>query len=214
MINHYIPRLLLKHFSVQDKVNVCDVEALKFSTRKLKNTFAQENLFDEKLERLFATKLEGPFGDLLNHKLLQGDTIYLERKENLLIRKFILVNALRSPFINGSMEETIKRTKLQDHPSVQGLEFLKRYFPETEEFLKQMEPSKERYIENLRKAMEIGSLETISGTVPEALSELYPGLPMGKEISVPLWMSVRNVVAGTIVFWDCTESGQDVLKTL
>lgn len=211
MINHYIPRLLLKHFSVQDKVNVCDVATLKFSTRKVRNIFAEKDLFDENLERLFATKLEGPFGDLLNHKLLQGDTIYLERKENLLVRKFILVNMLRSPFINGSMEEAIKRTKLQDHPSVQGMEFLKRYFLGTEKFLKQMEPTKERYIENLRKVMEIGSLEAISGTVPEMLSELYPGFPTGKEISVPMWVSARNVLAGAIAFWDCTESGQEFI---
>ena len=211
MINHYIPRLLLKHFSVQDKVNVCDVATLKFSTRKVRNIFAEQDLFDENLERLFATKLEGPFGDLLNHKLLQGDTIYLERKENLLVRKFILVNMLRSPFINGSMEEAIKRTKLQDHPSVQGMEFLKRYFLGTEKFLKQMEPTKERYIENLRKVMEIGSLEAISGTVPEMLSELYPGFPTGKEISVPMWVSARNVLAGAIAFGDCTESGQEFI---
>ena len=101
-----------------------------FSTKKLKHTFAEEDIFGPELEAAFAGKLEGPFGDLLHHKLISNDEITISRKENLLIRKFLMVNALRSPFTNGSWDEMIERTHLEDHPSV--LMFLDM---ETEEFV-------------------------------------------------------------------------------
>ena len=126
MNNHYVPCLLLKQFATNEKVNSYDFTTNAFSRKKLKNTFVLKDIFDEDLERAFATKIEGPFGDLLNHKLLRGDTITINRNENLLIRKFLMINALRAPIVNTSWDEMVERTKLQLHPSVQAIEFLIR----------------------------------------------------------------------------------------
>ena len=59
--------MLLKQFAEKEKVNVYDYGTAAFRVRKLKNTFAQEDIFDSELEQAFATKLEGPFGNLLHH---------------------------------------------------------------------------------------------------------------------------------------------------
>lgn len=87
-------------------------------------------MFDPELETAFSTKLEGPFSDLLHHKLLVGDTVSINRKENQLIRKFLMINFLRAPIVNCTWEEMVERTESQQHPSVQAREFLLRHHPE------------------------------------------------------------------------------------
>ena len=91
MKNHYIPRLLLKQSAEKEKVNRYDFESDSFGTKKLKDVFSMTDIFDSELERNFATKLEGPFGNLLHHKLLAKDMISIDRKENLLMRKFLMI---------------------------------------------------------------------------------------------------------------------------
>lgn len=199
MNNHYIPKLLLKQFSVRDKVNVYDFATAQFSTQKIRKVFSEENLFDEELERLFATKLEGPFGDLLNHKLLKEDTIRLERRENLLIRKFFMVNDLRSPYLNGTWEEMIAKTKSEEHPSVQLLKFLKLHHSDWEELSGALKMSEEEYIQNLRKAMEIDSLEHLSDSDQRL------------DVSEKLKFFARISMAAMIGFWDSSDSGQEFI---
>ena len=105
MRNHYIPRLLLKRFAQKEKVNVYDYETAAFGVQKFKNAFAMADIFDSELEWAFATKLEGPFANLLNHKLLSGDTVAIDRKENLLMRKFLMIQFLRAPIVNTTWDE-------------------------------------------------------------------------------------------------------------
>ena len=199
MNNHYVPQLLLKQFAVSNKVNVYDFSAAQFSTRKIRNTFAEQDLFDEELERLFATKLEGAFGDLLHHKLLKGEQIFLERKENLLIRKFFMINGLRSPYMNGTWEEIVAKTKMEDHPSTRTMEYLKRLYSARMGDTKPFEMSKEGYIQNLRKAMEIESLEKILDSVHDP------------EVSIHLRSVAETAIVSMIAFWDSSDSGQEFI---
>lgn len=199
MNNHYIPQLLLKQFAVRDKVNVYNLATSQFSTQKIRKVFSEENLFDEELEQLFAKKLEGPFGDLLNHKLLKEDTIRLERRENLLIRKFFMVNDLRSPYMNGTWEEMVAKTKSEEQPSVQLLRFLKRHHPDWEEIAGVLEMSEEEYIRNLRKAMEIDSLEHLSNSDQRL------------DVSEKLRLFACMSIVAMIGFWDSSDSGQEFI---
>lgn len=198
MNNHYIPRLLLKQFAVSEKVNTYDFTASSFITKKLKNTFASKDIFDEDLESAFATKLEGPFGDLLNHKLLQGDTIAIDRRENLLMRKFLMIHSLRSPFVNISWDEMVQRTQLQDHPSIQAREFLLRHAPELKEIFEKMVPSPETYIPDLKKAMEIDSIVNIANSYDRP------------DVSDTLRTAARLAIVTVIAFWDSSESKRDI----
>lgn len=162
MNNHYIPRLLLNQFATSKKVNTYDFTISDFCKKKLKNTFSDADLFDEELESAFAKKLEGPFGNLLNNRLLHGDTIKINRRENMLIRKFLMINNLRAPIVNGSWEEMVERTKSWNHPIVQLREFLLRHNPELGKIFDNITSSNKTYILDLKKAMEVDSLEELA----------------------------------------------------
>lgn len=185
--------------AVSEKVNTYDFTASSFITKKLKNTFASKDIFDEDLESAFATKLEGPFGDLLNHKLLRGDTIAIDRRENLLMRKFLMIHFLRSPFVNISWDEMVQRTRLQDHPSIQAREFLLRHAPELKEMFDKITPSPETYIADLKKAMEMDSLEEIAN------SDDRP------DISGTLRAAACHAIVTVVAFWDSSGSGQEFI---
>ncbi len=199
MNNHYIPCLLLKQFATNEKVNSYDFTTNSFLRKKLKNTFVSKDIFDEELEKVFATKLEGPFGDLLNHKLLCGDTIEISRDENLLMRKFLMINFLRSPITNCSWDEMVERTKLQLHPSVQAIELLIRHNREWKELFDNLGHSKETYIPNLKKAMEIDSLEELADSDAR------------EDISFQLKFAARHAMVTAIAFWDCSELEQEFI---
>lgn len=199
MNTHYIPRLLLKQFSTAEKVNTYDFQTSSFSSKKLKKTFCENNLFDAELEHSFSTKLEGPFGDLLNHKLLHENEIIIERKENLLIRKFVMVNDLRAPILKDSWDKIMERTRLQNHPTAQTTAFLMRHHSEFKKYFEQNIHVKENYISDLKKAMEIDSLSELCN--PDK----------NPDISRHLTFSARRSMAAVIAFWDSEKSGQEFI---
>ncbi len=199
MKTHYIPKLFLKQFSTFKKVNSYDFITSSFATKKLKNTFSDNDIFDEELELAFATKLEGPFGNLLNNKLLKGNLISIERKENLLMRKFLMINALRAPIVNTSWDEMVERTKSWNHPSVQAREFLSRHNPEMKEMFDSVSNNKESYIPNLKKAMEIENIEDIADSDNRS------------DVSLTLKLAARHAMVTVIAFWDCEKSGQEFI---
>ena len=199
MNTHYIPRLLLRPFAVGERINTYNFKTKTIENKNLKKTFSEDELFDEELEKLFANKLEGPFGSLLNNKLLHTDSIKLNRKENLLLRKFLMINLLRAPIVNTDWDEMVRRTGLQNHPSVQAREFLQRHHPELKEAFEEGLPSKENYIANLRKAMEIDSLEDIS----EGREEF--------KIPVSLQLAARRAMISVIAFWDTLDARQEFI---
>nr|MCR4892538.1 DUF4238 domain-containing protein [Lachnospiraceae bacterium] len=167
MITHYIPRLLLRLFSTGEHINTYNFLTHSLEYKKLKKTFSETDLFDEELEEQFNRKIEGPFGNLLNHKLLNSDEIKINRQENLLLRMFLLTNFLRAPIVNTDWDEMVKRTKLHNHPSVQARDFLVRHHPELKDVFEEEMPSAANYITNLRKAMEVNSLEDLAEANPE-----------------------------------------------
>lgn len=199
MNTHYIPRLLLRPFAIGERINTYNFTTNSFEFKKLKNTFSEDNLFDEELEKQFASKLEGPFGNLLNNKLLHTDSINLNRQENLLLRKFLMINFLRAPIVNTDWDEMVERTQLQNHPSVQVREFLLRHHPELKEEFEKVQPSFENYITNLRKAMEIDSLEDIAAGRKEL------------DISTSLQYVARRAMTFVIAFWDTSDIGQEFI---
>ena len=199
MNNHYIPRLLLRPFAIGERINTYNLTTNSFEFKKMKNTFAGCDLFDEKLEKQFASKLEGPFGNLLNNKLLHTDSIKLNRQENLLLRRFLMIHFLRAPIVNTDWDEMVERTGLQEHPSVQARDFLLRHHPELKEEFEKGQPSAENYISNLKKAMEIDSLEEIA----EGREEF--------DISISLKFAARRAMATVVAFWDTSSTEQEFI---
>ena len=199
MNTHYIPRLLLRQFSAREKINTYDFLTKSFCTKKLKNCFSEKDLFDEDLERLFASRLEGLMGDLLNHKLLNADKIQINRDENLLLRKFLMINSLRAPIVNGTWEEMIERTKLANHPSAQARDFLIRHDSKLKEIFERNIPSVATYQKDLKQAMEYNSIEELAN--PDNIHN----------VSKTLRMAASHALISTIAFWDSEESGQEFI---
>ncbi len=195
---HYIPRLLIRQFAEGEKVNSYDYKKNTFQTKKLRKTFSDTDLFDEELESAFAKKLEGPFGNLLNHKLFGSNSIFIDRKENMLLRKFFMINFLRAPIINGSWNEVVERTRTQEHPSVQAIEFLCRHHPEFKDKFQRDRPSDKTYLRDLKRAMEIDSLAEIAD-------------PKNDSVPVTLQAAARRAMVSAIAFWDSADCGQEFI---
>lgn len=201
MKNHYIPQLLLKHFAENERVNVYDFKTNSYTVRKIKNTFMDEDIFPSGLEKLFATKLEGPFANLLNHKLLlDAKCIDLNREENLLIRKFFLINSLRSPIAALTWDEMIKQVNVEDHPNAKRVEFMKNNIPGFKEEFEKYYHKPENYISNLERIMDLKSLE-----------DFKPNFDNPTLLDTEL----ATTMCSCIAIWDASNTGQEfVLPTI
>jgi hypothetical protein len=110
-----------------------------------------------------------------------------------------MINFLRAPIVNTDWDEMIERTKSKDHPSVQAAEFIMRHHPETKSEFDEVMHSAENYIENLKKAMDIDSLEDLSSGSTE----------LG--ISKSLANAARRAMVSVIAFWDSTDAGEEFI---
>ena len=196
MNTHYIPRFILKHFLSSNRINLYDFITESFCDMKIKNTFVEKDLYEPELERAFATKLEGPIGNLLNNKLLVGKDITINRKENLLLRKFLMINNLRSPIINCSWDEMVEKRQLQNHPTVQAVNFMSRHHSEFKEIFHNSILSDTTFLEDLKTAMDCDSLEDIL---------------IQDNISSTLRMSTKQAIVTGVAFWDCEGTGQEFI---
>lgn len=199
MNSHYIPCLLLRQFAQNGKVNTFDFKSQTFMTKKIQKTFAEKDLFDADLEQAFSKQIEGPLGDLLNHKLLHKDRIEINRSENFLMRKFIMLNNLRAPIVNKTWEEMVELTKTKDHPSIQMTEYFKKYVKGAQDAFEEMMSHKKTYFSNLRTLIEAESLRKLAEE-----SE-------AKGNSKVLSYSAQNMIVTPIAFWDCEDTGQEFI---
>lgn len=205
MNNHYTPRMIIKQFARENKVNLYHLKTGQREACKIKRVFSETDLYDPELETAFASKLEGPFGDLLHHKLLKGNTIEIDRKENFLIRKFYLINSMRNPIVNNSWDEMIKKMELENHPSIKLGEALGRFYPEIQQFFQESFGSGEKYISSLKQVMESDSLEDLVTEID--YEDLKGDLSHLDQVS----LAARASIVTTTVIWDCEESGQELI---
>jgi hypothetical protein len=189
MNNHYIPQLLLRQFAENGKVNSYNVETGEFSTKKIKKAFCEKNLFDDELEKRFAKEIEGPFGNLLNNKLLAGkDSIQINRQENLLIRKFHLIQLLRSPYSYMTFEEIMTKAKELDDP---GVQFVRTFVNPNEIF-----EGPSSYVKNLELVMKYYTIEN---------------LLKQEDLPYTVKFSALNALTSYYAIWDTTDIEEEFL---
>jgi hypothetical protein len=189
MNNHYIPQLLLRQFAENGKVNSYNVETGEFSTKRIKKAFCEENLFNDELEERFAKEIEGPFGNLLNHKLLAGkDSIQITRQENLLIRKFHLIQLLRSPYSSMTFDEIMTKAKELDDP---GVQFVRTFVNPNEIF-----GGPSSYAENLELVMKYDTIED---------------LLKQEDLPYTVKFSALNALTSYYAIWDTTDIEEEFL---
>lgn len=198
MKNHYIPKLLLRQFSDNNKrINLYDYEKRQFETRKIKNTFSSDNIFTKEIEDELSKKIESKFGDLLNNRLIKNDIIYLTREENFTLRKFFLINNLRSPLTRCKWDEMLKITKSENHPSALRMNFIKKnslfLYENFEDIYNE---SDENYYKHIEQVLDMNSFEDFKAKAKPAS-----------------FLDINCTIAtvSTLAIWDCEDSGAEFI---
>ena len=200
LVNHYIPSLLLRQFAYGNQVYNYNYHTQQFGSHSIKKTFSMDHLFDSELEHKFACKLEGPFGDLLNNKLKNDNYITINRYENFLMRKFLLIQSLRSPLRMMSWEEMIKHTHTENHTSVRRFEKLKGILPDELLLIHENAHNKENYHSMLEFVMQFDDME-----------EMIKVLSKQKNLSDPMQIWARLLSTPMFAIWDCSECGEEFI---
>lgn len=93
---HFVPRMILRRFG--DKISTYNIkEKILEERRKIERVYALDSYYPQEIEDLLNTNVEGPFGNLLNNKILQVEGEFsLSREELMLVKKFLAVSVLRS----------------------------------------------------------------------------------------------------------------------
>ena len=95
MNNHFIPKLLLRHFpSDKGRISLYDLERNELRPNvKIEDAFSAADFYPDDMERDFNKKTEGAFGNLLNNLILRakGPFVELSRLQVKCVKKFLLL---------------------------------------------------------------------------------------------------------------------------
>lgn len=95
MKNHYVSQFIIKKFS--QSINVYDTHKKNLlKNMSTKNIFCKNEFYEDNIEIQLAQKLEGPFSRLLDEKILNVNSIKLTREEVLLVKRFALLDSVRT----------------------------------------------------------------------------------------------------------------------
>ncbi|MBM9888632.1 MULTISPECIES: DUF4238 domain-containing protein [Deefgea] len=103
MINcHYVPRLILRHFANEEKIQYCDLDKSKVENRNIKSTFSEKGYYPDEIEKELCYKIESQFSNLLNNKILKERyKVSLSRQELFILKKYLIVTAIRFNVTEG-----------------------------------------------------------------------------------------------------------------
>lgn len=181
--NHYIPQLLIRKFG--ERVNSYNIHTQETQENvKPKNVFYEKRFYSQELEDLLAKKVEGPFGDLINNKILPANRkLVLTREEIMLLKKYIVLSWLRTPTYENNSEILEPLCEFQD--ALMGREFEERTEENFEKDLKEL---------ILADEIELGEIAR-------------------KTKSSALRYYILCACASYFAFWDSTKSGEDFILT-
>lgn len=125
MNNHFIPKLLLRHFpSDKGRISLYDLERNELRPNvKIEDAFSAADFYPDDMERDFNKKTEGAFGNLLNNLILRakGPFVELSRLQVKCVKKFLLLLVIRSisqdDWIKGEMTFQKELTKIMGNAS-------------------------------------------------------------------------------------------------
>lgn len=97
MVNsHFIPQLILRHFCVDDTIQYYNLAENKVESRSTKSVFSEKGYYPDQIETDLSHKIESQFGNLLNNKILSdGHKVVLDSKDQLILKKYLIISSLR-----------------------------------------------------------------------------------------------------------------------
>ncbi|HML99891.1 MAG TPA: DUF4238 domain-containing protein [Bacilli bacterium] len=104
--NHYVSQLIIKRFSeMNDRINIFDVvRKTVLENKKSVNIFCRYDIYSDYVEQQLSRVLETPFAQLLDKKIIDKDRIIITRSELMLIKKFLLLESIRTLGSDGYLK--------------------------------------------------------------------------------------------------------------
>jgi hypothetical protein len=98
--NHFVSQLIIRRFS--DAITTFDsINKQLVKDRKTHRVFYKDNLYTDEIEKQMAIELESPFANLIDKKILGKQTISITRDELYLIKRFLLLDSIRTYDADG-----------------------------------------------------------------------------------------------------------------
>lgn len=96
--NHYVSQLIIKRFSDgNNKIHVFNSKnKVVLENRSSCRIFCERDIFSDKVEQKLSKKLESPFARLIDSKIIDKNQITLTRKDISLIKKYMLVDSIKT----------------------------------------------------------------------------------------------------------------------
>jgi len=93
--NHIVPKLIIERFA--RPINLFNTESERlYKDRNPKKTFWEEGAYDDEVEKQLCQELENPFATVIDKKIINKDKIVLTRNELMLVKRFLLIQSVRT----------------------------------------------------------------------------------------------------------------------
>lgn len=104
--NHYVSQLIIKRFSeMNNKINIFNVKKKEvLENKKSANIFCKYDIYSDYVEKTLSQSLETPFAQLIDKKILNKDKISITRSDLILIKKFLLLDSIRTLRAEGYLK--------------------------------------------------------------------------------------------------------------
>lgn len=192
MINsHYVPQLILRHFSDGEKIQYCDIDKRTLETRNIKSVFSEKGYYPEQLEESLCRNVEGQFANLLNKKILKERyKVVLSPEELFLLKKYLIVTTIRY-----NVAEAMKNS----NNSERAIESYSKHF-----------------ISNINKVLECMDLNQMHKLVTEIIEEdpiliMQKAGDMSQYGEIELFSDITNVIDAYVVLVSTNRSKEDII---
>ena len=155
-MKHYVPRLVLRKYA--GKINIYNVQTGEYKEQqKIDNIFASDDLYSDELENKFNRSIEGRFGDLLHHKILNAKELCtITRQDVQIIKKFLLITMIRTEYMSMTLKQMDTITnKIKNKYRMMGIKF-----PIKEKVIAN-ETLQQRWVRNINVILESKSLDEV-----------------------------------------------------
>ena len=191
--NHYVPKLVLRRYDTE-KLTIYNVKTGEVhKDKQLTEIFAEQDLYGEELEKLLAKKIESPFAQILNQKLLSaevGSEVELTRKELNIIKKFLLVEQTRIFMADKEFYHIFSQMVAKRQSEIYKYPFKEKVIDN--------ETVKEYWLRTLRVIIECEELRKIERH-ELCTNEAY------------YWSQIY--ASGYLAIWDCTNTEEEFIVT-
>lgn len=207
MDNHYKSQLVIKRFD-REKVWFYDLKNRTLEQKKPKRIFYGVNIYSEIVEQKLR-RIESIYSNILDKKILEKEEISLTRRDLNLIKKFLIIDGLRTMYEEGdfvnffkSFEqsarkyfESMKLTALYD---IRAIAYLNEFNKYEHKYLSEMDmPDNEKYMFCLEVLLDNDIYELHKTKCP---------------LDIIAWAAA--ITESYLTFWDSSDSEEFILTDI